>query len=75
MLSVEDRLERLEEMVDYKRIQVSPTLKCLSCGVYIFLDTTVYRHVEDVDVRCKACKGLHTISMKDGHLTKLNLRL
>lgn len=71
--SIEDRLKRLEDMAYYKRLQA--TIKCLSCGVYIFLDTNVYRDIEDVDIRCKACKGLHTISMKDGHLTKLRLRV
>ena len=74
--SIEDRLKRLEEMVDYKckYIQANPTIKCISCGVYIFLDTIVYRDVENVDVQCKACRGLHTMSMKDGHSTKLSVK-
>jgi hypothetical protein len=72
---IEERLKRLEDITDYRSIRVSPTIKCISCGVYIFLDTDVYRDVEDIDIRCKACKGLHRISMKDGHLTKLSLQV
>jgi RNase P subunit RPR2 len=47
-----------------------PVIFCKECKETIYLNPKAYWNVNDIDVKCKKCNTINTITLENGELKK-----